>query len=1170
MSTVVLASAGTGKTHTLVDAWLRALLGLDDGSAKAAETLLAITFTEKAAAEMRSRIERRLARLRFTPDEEDELVAAFAAAGLAVPAGAALDAARRSISRAPIGTFHSMCGRILREHALAADLDPSFRILEPDEEQRMLGELAEAVIVDALAVHDPVVRELVARIPLRGLYEQRGLTESLVAVHASLAERGLAPSTLQATPPGIAVAAAVDRVRAAAAAVAATGAKNIAVRLQQTGLRLDQILRLCAAVSPVGVIDGAVDGGVDGAVDGAVDVDGDGIDDDGDVEAALARLFAELKDGVSGTWGGNAITDKRRALVDAIEGVGAALVDHLMQGTAPGVRKLLVELDRRQRREKEQRAVLGFGDLLVRTRDLLASDKSVRARVKARFHRVFVDEYQDTSPVQEQVVALLVEDPAAGTRLDVNASPFAQVKVPAKRAFIVGDPKQSIYGFRGADPDVFARAVSDLPDRVLQRLTISRRSTAAVCAFINGVTRSVLPGHADEVLLPLTEAAPTETTTVGAWWRPGPSWKPRGLPSVELDALLVSSRLVALLQQQHTEAAPLEPGDVVVLVRRGRAAAIIGRALAERGVPVRVVGGDGFWRRPEVQDLVSALSLVVDPRDDLAALAVLRSPLVAVPDDQILALFEAGAGLGASGASDGNAAGVGAGFSWPAIVEAAGDALVDSAVAARIRAFDAVILSIRARLATEPLTRAIDVLLDEGGYAVACAVEPDAALRLRHVEKLRALCAGRPEEGMLAIARLTDALDDPPPEPVLFPSDDENGPSDNAVRIMTIHQSKGLEANVVVLADAGVALRNEGDDVLFDPAVGLAVSARGRPIHRCSPRATATEVTAIQRVRRAKKERDERELRRLLYVALTRARRGIFVCGSPRRRGPTSLLGLLEQARDLDLTAWNAFLPETLVEEADALPPVRFRPALADRPAKAAASDVGGVAGVGSVAGVGTALRRPRLRASALMSRATPQLAIGFASEAESLDDDVLPPRARGRLAHAVIGLVAGEQPEATVDVVRCRAAVIAALQATGAPQQGGVTAVDADLIERLVVTLCGPVRGLIEEGRELVFEEPLVLLTDVVVVEGTADLLARSAKDTVVVEFKLSKAAASSPSSLAQVQACCAALAQRDDQPLRFAVWSIGDPSPRPPVPFGPPARRELASLLARITVAP
>ena len=96
--------------------------------------------------------------------------------------------------------------------------------------------------------------------------------------------------------------------------------------------------------------------------------------------------------------------------------------------------------------------------------------------------------------------------------------------------------------------------------------------------------------------------------------------------------------MVKLLQRQNADAA-LEPGDVVVLVRRGRAAAIIGRALAERGVPVRVVGGDGFWRRPEVQDLVSALALVVDPRDDLAALAVLRSPLVAVPDDQILALL---------------------------------------------------------------------------------------------------------------------------------------------------------------------------------------------------------------------------------------------------------------------------------------------------------------------------------------------------------------------------------------------------------------------------------------------------------------------------------------------------------------------------------------------------
>ena len=1152
MSTVVLASAGTGKTHTLVDAWVRALLGLDDGSAKAAESLLAITFTEKAAAEMKSRIERTLARLRFNPAAEGALLAAFGARGLPPPDHAVVDAARRSIARAPIGTFHAMCGRILREHALAADLDPAFRVLEPDEEQRMLTELAEATVLDALAADNEVVRELIARVPLRGLYEQRGLTESLVAVHASLAERGIdAMSIASATADSPSVADAESWLRAALADVESSGQKNALARMQQARVQLDTLQKIRAA---------------------------NAADDDADVEAGMTRWFLELREKVGGSWGGPTLTEKRRALVEAVEVFGAALVDEVIAATAPGVRMLLAELDLRQRREKDQRAVLGFGDLLVRTRDLLSRDRSVRARVKARFLRIFVDEYQDTSPVQEQIVALLVEDPSRGDVITGHTSPFSKVKVPKNRAFVVGDPKQSIYGFRGADAEVFARARRDLDGAVVERLTVSRRSSAPVCAFINSVTAHILPEHIDEVLVPLSDAADAAaaaaagtagaaadagtagaagaaanpTATIGAWWRPGTALKARGLPSIEVDAVLVASQLVALLQKQdgnqHEAAARLAPADVVVLVRRGRAAAVLGRALSQRGVPVRVVGGDGFWRRPEVQDIVSALALVVDPGDDIAALAVLRSPLVGVPDDQILALFEAWPTLRE-------------GFSWSGIVSAASDEMVQRDVADRIRAFDAVLLTLRTRLTTEPLARAIDTLLDEGGYAVACAVEADAALRLRHLQKLRALCAGRPEEGVLAIARLVDSLEHPPPEPVLFDAPD----SDDCVRIMTIHQSKGLEAKVVVLADAGIALRTEGDDIIFDPAVGLAVSARGRPIHRCTPKATSAGLTAIQRVRKTRRGRDEKELRRLLYVALTRARSGIFVAGEARRPGPGSLLGLLEMARDAAADVFDALLPAQAVDGNEALFISKSSQVLQQENQQhfvmREIDEAPRPRGV------------PRLRASALLTRATAQQSIGLAGAAgdgEANDDDVLPPRARGRLAHVVLALVATEMPEVLGDADLTTQAVHGALKATGVGQEDGVrhgvSAVDDALVARIVTTLCGPVRALLDEGRALVFDEALVLVTDVAIVEGSAFLVARGPRDVVVVECKLSGAAARSAASIVQVQACCAALAQREDTPLRYAVWTIGDGTPSKHVPFGPPARRELATILARL----
>ncbi|MBM4281023.1 MAG: hypothetical protein FJ137_09775 [Deltaproteobacteria bacterium] len=1161
MSTVVLASAGTGKTHTLVDAWLRAVLGLDDdveGGAPGA--LLAITFTERAAAEMRARIERRLASLRFTPSREAELLDAFAARSRPVPDAATLDALRRGIARAPIGTFHSMCGRVLREHALAAGIDPAFRILAADDEARMLGELAEAVVLDALAAHDEVVASLVARLPLRGLFAAPGLVEALVGVHGSLAERGLAADAIRAAPPCRDVADALVAVDVAVAAVAGGGGKTVTTKAQAARARLSA-LRAVQDGEPLS------------------------FDDDGDVEAAAARLVAELREGVGGNWGGPALVERRQALVQAVDALGAALVDHHGVPVAAAVRRLLVELHRRQRREKDQRGVLGFGDLLARTRDLLAQDRSVRARVKARFAKVFVDEYQDTSPVQEQIVALLAEAPSHGARLRSPpgaAGPLADVVVPRGRLFVVGDPKQSIYGFRGADAAVFARAVAALttPNEggvapaALRRLSTSRRSSLAVCALVNRVTAAALPAHHGEEIVPLdppADAAAVEPC--GAWWHAGPALLAQERPTLDLEAAVVADRVVALLSlpgHGRPAHAPRVPGEITVLVRRGRAAAVVGRALARRGVPVRVVGGDGFWRRPEILDLVSALALVVDPQDEIAALTVLRSPLVAMSDDQVIAVFEA---LPAGPSS----------FAWPALVTAVDDELIDRGVAARVRAFDALLVAIRAFLPTRPLSRCLDLLLDDGGYAVACAVEPDADVRLRHIEKLRALCDGRPEDGVLLVARLLDAIDRPPPEPVIL---DEPAAA-SAVRVMTIHQSKGLEAEVIVLADAGAPPRNDGGDVVFDPSVGLAVTPRGRPIARLSPRALSGAcATAAQRVLKAGRERDDEERARLLYVALTRARRGVFVVGDGRVTGRPSLLDLLARARAADIAAFDALLPSLAV---DALDDARYvaEPSPEDgtveatsaatiAPAATAATTATTAAVEPLVAGPAVDARpaAPRLRASSLLARSAAQLAMGLPlveGGDDDDDDDVLPPRARGRLAHAVIALVAAERPDALDTAEDARAAVVAAFDALGAPPLSRAGGPDEALIDALVRTLRGPVRALRDDGRVLSFEEPLVLVTDVVVVEATADLVARGPDDALVVEWKLSAAAARSEAATVQAQACCAALEQHGGHDeLRYAVWAVGDLRPPPSLPWGKPAKRALATVLARLATPP
>jgi len=1096
---VVVAGAGTGKTHALVTEVVFTLLGLDGNGrgVVSPERVLAITFTDKAAAEMRRRVALRLSSLARGQGDE-EVTARARALGLEIPPTVVVERLHRHLAAAPIQTFHALAQSLLREHALDALVDPGFDLLDPVDDRALLVEQAEAAVIDRLRAGDEETAELAARLKLRGFGVGRGLVDGVVDVYEKLAERGIAPIDLP-------LASEPDRARE----LVASRRRALLARVAALTQLLDEDTRLNDARARSGRI-GSAHAELSTALDALVRPD----DDETRVAAAFERLAGELKRHTH-----HAIEDARLDARRAAAFLGAAIVDLRAAPLAACVRALLVEVERRVRAEKDARGVLAFGDLLVRARDLLKNELPVRARVKARFERVLVDEFQDTSPVQEDLIALLCEEPARADRVARGERAMGVLRLARGRLFVVGDPKQSIYGFRGADAEQFAhteRVVVEgsdsLPSSGARRfLNTSRRARAPLCELVNHVARATLFGRDgqplddDEALRPLRG----KSGPAGALL----SLQARG--DDELDAIepLVVGREVQRILDERTpigdDDTPCRPRDVVVLMRRMKTAAAVARALVRAGIPAQVTGGEGFFARPEVIDVIAALRLLVEADDELAGLTVLRSPFVGLTDDALLALAVADQASKRP-------------FSMARALLVAEVADISTSERRRLLAFADVLARQRARLARVSLSEIIDALVDESGYAAALGAEPDAFSRLANVEKLRVLAEGRPGDAVALVARLWDFLDEPPREGVA-----QAGLADpDAVRIMSIHQAKGLEFPIVVIADAGAQPPRDAPDIVFAPGVGLGVTHRGRAIAHCVLDDVDLDDArpAVVRATRQNAARDERELARLLYVALTRARDHVFVVGEERRTGQPSLRYLLNRARGRAGRAMADVFP---VRRVGPTPPE-------ERPLPAHL--VPDIPLATPEAPAEQAVRAPSALDADDDGRAAPsswRVARGAL--------------ARGQLVHAVFARVAervvdlGLDPEGPhVDRVAS-----AALRALGEDP----LSTRAQRAHRLTKdTLVRVVAPLLAQGYALSFEEPLtadVVLDDgrAVLVRGVADLVARRGDGTLVVDLKSSRGAAEHRATRLQLLAYAHVLAREGRGAVRGAAVVFGEP---------------------------
>ena len=843
-SSWVGANAGSGKTHVLTQRVARLLL---DGSEP--QRILCLTYTKAAAAEMQSRLFRTLGKWAMAPaDALGRTLGDLSGADAPVTNPEVLAEARRLFARAletpgglKIQTIHAFCTEVLRRFPLEAGVSPRFDVADDRRSRALLAEVREAMAEAAADAFDCAARTLnegdidaLANAVLRGRVSAEGLEERIAAhfgADGSLSEIDIC--------------------------------KDAVGRLDwQTYAALRTVLLECGRTfdRPVGealALDAAAD------PQGAVD--------------RLIRCVLTTKMEARKTKGFPALEVKRarpQAEDEIARLTGWAVETHArtraarMAARVRDLHRFAEALLERHDGAKSTRALMDFDDLVARSRALL-TDGVMRGWVLYKLDQgldhVLVDEAQDTAPPQWDVVAAIAEEFFAG----------AGARPAGRSIFVVGDEKQSIYSFQGAEPHAFGRMRTLFSDRLdaigtplgTPNLETSYRSAPAILAFVDavfagpagdGLTVSGEPvrhvahragAHGRVDLWPVVEAADAD--------EPKPWFEPvDAVPASDTRerlALAVATRIDAMIGTEwlgprppDRAARPVRAGDVLVLVtKRDRLAAGIIRELKKRGVPV--AGADRMVLTDElaVQDLLALARVACLPGDDLSLAALLRSPLCGLSEDELFALAWRREGS-----------------LWRAVQRSE-----HREVAALLADMAAQADYLRPY---EFLERALVRHDGRRKLLARLGVEAEDA-----VDELLAQALAYETAEAPSLTGFTAWIE---ADEITVKREMETG---EHVRVMTVHGAKGLEAPVVILPDTISGGRPGGGPLLF-PALGggnlpeLTLWAGAK--------AEDDRVTAAARADAEAREKAERK--RLLYVALTRAEDWLILCGAGLKTKP--------------------------------------------------------------------------------------------------------------------------------------------------------------------------------------------------------------------------------------------------------------------------------------------
>ncbi|OIO38349.1 MAG: hypothetical protein AUJ72_02680 [Candidatus Omnitrophica bacterium CG1_02_46_14] len=495
--------------------------------------------------------------------------------------------------------------------------------------------------------------------------------------------------------------------------------------------------------------------------------------------------------------------------------------------------------------EKQAKGTYDFEDLLVKASHLLSGatpeTKAVRERLRGHFLSILVDEYQDTSPLQNQLIELLKKK---------------------DNLFLVGDIQQSIYGFRFADPEMFHRKLLAEPSTARHiRLNENHRSRKELITFINflfknmGSSASFYPLEAKKNFTPSNRAAVSLLCVLREKEESGDLDKAR---------VLEARSIAAAINEMRSQG--IEYRDIAILFRSLTKSYLYEKELNDSGIPYALAKGGGFYEKPEILDFINFLKLIENPGLDIALAGVLRSPLVHLSDDALFWIAEI------AKKEDPKAPLVSA---LDQISKIRG---LTSADRQKLEDFKRLLDGLRKAKNGLTLSEILEKILKETVYDAKVLTRPDGRQTLANVLKLISLARTMEDKNIVGVGDFIRYAEYLREAEVIENEARLTAGSENVVTLSTIHAAKGLEFSSVIVADMGrQEPKGRKDNFLAYPGLGFGLKLN------LPGSQEAIQDFSYSEIDKALKKKEAAEEERLLYVALTRAKESLVLSGSLNR-----------------------------------------------------------------------------------------------------------------------------------------------------------------------------------------------------------------------------------------------------------------------------------------------